>query len=46
MDMLKHGPHAAVCICTDIPPYSEKLHESPEWLHYIFGDIEEELVEI
>ena len=40
---IKHFPHAAVQICTDIPDYSEMIHESHEWLHSIYSNIEEEL---
>ena len=40
---VKHYPHAVVCICTDIPDYSDIVHESHEWLHSIYGNIEEEL---
>ena len=40
---VKHFPHAAVCIHTDISDYSEMVHESHEWLHSIYGGIEEEL---
>ena len=37
------SPHAAVCIQTDIPDYSKMIHESHEWMHPIYVDIEEEL---
>ena len=40
---VKHFPHAAVCIHTDITDYSEMVHESHEWQQSIYGDIEEEL---
>ena len=40
---VKHSAHSAVCIHTDITDYSEMEHESHEWLHSIYGDIEEEL---
>ena len=30
-------------MCMDIPDYSEMVHESHEWVHCIYGDIEEEL---
>ena len=40
---VKHFPHAAVHICTDITEYSEMVHESQKWLHSIYGCIEEEL---
>ena len=40
---VKHFPHAAVQIHTDISDYSDMVHESHEWLHLIYGNIEEEL---
>ena len=40
---VKHFPHAAVWIHADIPDYSEMVHESHEWLHSTYGNIEEEL---
>ena len=40
---VKHFPHAAEHIHTDIPDYSEMVHESHELLHSIYGDIEEGL---
>ena len=40
---VKHYHHAPVYICTDIPDYSDMVHESHEWLHSVYGNIEEEL---
>ena len=40
---VKHFFNAAVHAQMDVPDYSKTIHESQNWMNFIYGNIEEEL---